>query len=493
VVLLDPLGVVLESLSNYFEPTFLAFTLVIGYLWFFLFFFKTKHWDDLGWGERFFFGLIIGAFLVFILALIELPFMIALIAIYTEEAVDIVSYLVPIGTILFLAFLRDGLQAPLASIKAYNYLSRLLEKHRTYWPYLLLIFSVVTYFGIGWNNVFFSETTRYLWLGFIILMNFSFCLGYFCVVTLVTQLSCSYSKKYRMDLLGIVFKFCFFSFWKSTKKEYRLRKITRNQGKKVSFFRNKLINNDFLHKALIIGFMSAVLVMADGAFHLVSPSIPLVETQYTDDRIEVFRYYGEEIVYTVKVSKTYWVNLPFILVRNLNLSIPNPSNFSIYDRSKRLSWGKQHYGMDIEVGTSLAYSLKTDKKGEIESINVMPINTSQNNQQSFITLSYRDKIDLDLITTTEPRQESLANGSILVTASVIISNTQPTRLRSEDFAIMRVEDYGNLTSLELFQNGTKNPSPWYFVKDGWLWISLSVNPYSSQNLTISTIFEEAAE
>jgi hypothetical protein len=43
---MDPLGTILEAFANYFTPTFLAVALVIGYLMFFLFFYKTEYWDS---------------------------------------------------------------------------------------------------------------------------------------------------------------------------------------------------------------------------------------------------------------------------------------------------------------------------------------------------------------------------------------------------------------------------------------------------------------
>lgn len=51
---MDPLEILLEGLLGYFTPTFLAFTLVIGYLWFFIFYFGSKYWKSLEWPESFF-------------------------------------------------------------------------------------------------------------------------------------------------------------------------------------------------------------------------------------------------------------------------------------------------------------------------------------------------------------------------------------------------------------------------------------------------------
>ena len=494
---MDWLGAIFEALVGYFGPAYLAFTLVMGYLWFFLFFFKTEHWDKLEWAERFFFGFLIGLFSMAVFALITGSLIFFLVAIYAEHLVASILYLVPICFTIFLAFFRGSLETPLSSEKAKDYLLKFLKNHRSYWPYILVTFSATTYFGLGWNNSFFNEASRSLWLGFIIAMNFL--IFFFCmaITWFVTQLSClpfmPPSPENVFGLLVTIFKFLFLSFWKrdipancrGAKKRKRHSRTTLFLKGGVSF-----LSNDFFHKVLLVVFLSIVIVLADSAFHLFSPAMEVVETDYKSDEIEVFKYYYAPIVYTVEVVKTYWVSLPLFRIRNLNLSIPNPSNFSIYDGSGYLQWEKRPYSMFIEGDPSLSYTVITNSEREIESINIMPINVLQSGLRSFIVLTYRDKLGLELIKITEPQEENLGNGSILVTMSLIINNTDSRRLSSDEFALFSVADYGNLTSFQLFENGTKNPSQWEFISNQWVWISFRVNEHSFLNLTVSAVFEE---
>ena len=496
---MDWLGAIFEALVGYFGPAYLAFTLVMGYLWFFLFFFKTEHWDRLEWAERFFFGFLIGFFSMAAFALITGSLMVFLVAIYSEHFVASILYLAPICFTIFLAFFRGSLETPLGSEKAKDYLLKFLKNHRSYWPYLVVTFSVTTYFGLGWNNPFFNDASRSLWLGFTIFMHisiFSFCM---LITYFVTQLSClsfmPTSVENVMGLLAMIFKFLFLSFQKrdmhangtGAKKRKRHSRITMFLKGGVSF-----LNNDFFHKVLLVAFLSIVIVLADGAFHLFSPAMEVVETDCEAVKIEVFKYFQASMIYTTEVVKTYRVSLPLFPVRYLNLSISNPSNFSVYDGSKYLTWEERPYAMLIEADPSLSYTVVTNPEGKIESININtpPRNTLKTNHQSFITLTYKYQLSLELIKVTKPKEENLGNGSISVTMSLVVNNTESRPLSSDEFSLFEVGDYGNLTSFTLYKNGTKITSEANFIRDQWLWISFRVNEHSFLNLTVSAVFEE---
>jgi uncharacterized membrane protein len=108
---MDPLGTILEAFANYFTPPFLAIALVIGYLMFFLFFYKTEYWDSVDWMERFFFGFLVGMFSMIACNFVFLPLAFLLFSLYLEQWFTTAFYFIPIFLLVFLVFLRVELGA----------------------------------------------------------------------------------------------------------------------------------------------------------------------------------------------------------------------------------------------------------------------------------------------------------------------------------------------------------------------------------------------
>jgi len=251
------------------------------------------------------------------------------------------------------------------------------------------------------------------------------------------------------------------------------------------------LRNGFFHWFLLLILLTSAIMSFDSAFQLFSPSVQVVETSYENGQITVFRYFGASIFYNVQVVKTYWIKTPLVPIRGMNLSIQNPSNFSIYDGTKYMPWEQKPFAINVEADPTLAYTLLANSGGNVTSISVMPLNGSQVKPKSYIKLTYNDMLNYQFINTTEPDKENLGNGSIAVTMSLIINNTDSRRLYSDQFALFGVQDYGNMTSFAFLQNGTLNPSQWNNIMEQWLWTSFQVNPYSFVNFTISAVFEEA--
>jgi len=231
-------------------------------------------------------------------------------------------------------------------------------------------------------------------------------------------------------------------------------------------------------------------MLADSTFQLFCPSVQVVETIIEDDPITVFRYFGAPIFYNIEVVRMFWIKRPLFPIRGLNLSIPNPSNFSIYDGSKYLPWEMKPFAIDVEADSSLGFSLLADSAGNVTSISVMPLKESQVKPRSFIKLTYNDVLSLQSIKITEPNEMDLGNGSISVSMSLIINNTDSRRLHSSLFALFSVQHYGNMTSFTFLENGTIRPSQWKIVQEQWLWTSFYVSSRSFVNFTVSTVFEE---
>jgi len=252
-----------------------------------------------------------------------------------------------------------------------------------------------------------------------------------------------------------------------------------------------LLRNDFFDWLLLLILLTSAIMSFDGTFHLFSPSMQVVETSYENDQIAVSRYFDGSVFYNVKVIKTYWISLPVFPITGLNLSIPNPSNFSIYDSTKYLPGDSQLRAINVEADPTLAYAFLTNSDGNVTSISVMPLNGSAIKPRSSIKLSYNDMLDCQFISMTQPIQKDLGNGSTLVKISLIVNNTDSRRLYSDHFGLFSVQDYGNMSSFEFFENGTLNQSHWNYVSGQWLWTSLFVASHSFANFTVSAVFEEA--
>jgi hypothetical protein len=217
----EPLGMLWEAFLSYFTPPFLAAALVLGYVMFFLFFYKTEHWNSLDWTERFFFGFLVGIFSMIVCTFVSLPLAFLLFSLYMGAWFNTAFYLIPIFFLMFLVFLRIDLRAPLSSNRANRFLRAVLRTHRSYWPYFLITISAVAYFWLGWNNPFFESASSFLWLSFIITLNFTVFLT-FCVLTwFVVQLSSVSAKMSTMTVLTLpyeVLQFCFFSFLRKKRR-----------------------------------------------------------------------------------------------------------------------------------------------------------------------------------------------------------------------------------------------------------------------------------
>ncbi len=217
---MDPLGMIWEALVNYTTPLFLALSLIIGYLVFFLFFHRTEYWDSVDWAERFFFGFLVGIFSMIVCTFASVPLAFLLLALYLEQWFTPAFYFVPVFFLMFLVLFRVKLGVPLSSKRANEYLWAFLTSHRSYWPYLLMATSGVVYLWLGWDNPFFAGQSRSLWGGFLFVFNFAVFLTFVILTWFTVQLS---SVPTRTSLVTVVelpvevLKFYFFSFLRKKK------------------------------------------------------------------------------------------------------------------------------------------------------------------------------------------------------------------------------------------------------------------------------------
>jgi hypothetical protein len=486
-------------LLNYFTAPVLALTFLMGYLMFFLFFYRTVHWKNLDWADRGIFSFLIGLSTMIFLLFLEAQVYSLLSAFRMEQAFQGIFYIIPVCFLTFLIIRRMDLKAPLSSRKASKEISETLRKRRFHWPYLLMAFSLTAYLWLGWNNPFFAGSTKSSWGLFIFWFNIIAFFVFFILSWLIAQLSClpsGASSERFSRLTADVFKFCFSPVHskeplkkdQETHKPIEPKKEQRPRARQTLSHKLSFLRSDFLHKILIAVLLAAIIMMADGAFHLFTPSVQVIETYYADEsQITVSNGPGTSISYTVPVVKTYWISQPVFPIRYLNLSIPNPSNFSVYDGSKYPS----ERAINVEADPTLGYAFQTNSSGAITAIDVTPLNGSLAKPQSFIKLSYNDALSNQFITTTQPAQVNLENGSISVTMSIIINNTDSRSLYSNQFALFSVQNYGNMTSFAFFANGTLQPSHFNMVWDYWLWTAIFASPHSFVNLSVSTVFEEA--
>jgi hypothetical protein len=213
---------VFNALSNYFTVPFLASALIIGYLMFFLFYYKTDHWSTIDWSERFFFGFMIGMFAMAVCALVSIPLAFLLVALHVEDLFSQVFYMVPVVFLMVLLALRMDKGAPLSSKWINADFKSFLANHRFHWPWFLIVISIVAYLWLGWNNPFFDSASRSLWFNFIFTLNFTVFLT-LCMLIWFVILFSSIPNKVSwsmifMDLPFAVLKFYFLSPFLRKKK-----------------------------------------------------------------------------------------------------------------------------------------------------------------------------------------------------------------------------------------------------------------------------------
>lgn len=492
----DPLGTIIQALLGSFRPEFLAFVLILGYLIFFLYFYRTQHWQNLDWVERFFFGFLMGIFSVFILSTVVLPLAILFNALHLDSviSVDQLFYAVPICFLIFLIFLRIIFQSPLCSERVKGSFYGTLLRHRSYWPYLLIVSSVVSFFMLIVSNSSLSATSVVFWGAFVVALDF---FVPFCSVVMsfsVVQLS-SFSSKLEPDkIIDLVLKCHFLSFYRCKDRICILKTIEEEQKQSSSPKKKRKLprlNYDFLQWMTLVIILVMLIGVSDNTFHIFTPTVQASETRYVTNEIDFLRFQNGSIIYTVQVEKTYWISLPIILTRNLNLSIPNPSNLSIADTGG-LVWSSNQLQLDIASDKALSCSPAKDSDGRTRYLDLMALNSSlQVSDSPSVKLTYVNVLDLHLIDATEPLETHLDNGSIAVSVSLFFNNTEPWELVSqEQFPLFAVQRYGNITSFTLLENGTEQPSQFNPIWNDWCWSPpIYISPHATMNMSVSAIFE----
>jgi hypothetical protein len=257
------------------------------------------------------------------------------------------------------------------------------------------------------------------------------------------------------------------------------------KSKKLSQF-----NFDFLQRLLLVALLGVLLVASDMAFQIFTPTVQAIETRYLNSEINVFRFWNGSVMYTVSVEKTYWIGLPLILTRFLNLSLPDPSNLTVSEGS-RLIWSDNQLELNIAADNALLCVPIKNSAGKTEYLDLMPLNNSlQFKDNACVKLTYADVLDLNLIEVTNPVETHIDNDSIVVSTSLLINNTQPLTLVSNRFPLFQNRTYGNITAFTWLENGIEKQSHFYDVWNDWLWSPIYVSPNTFMNITVLATFEE---
>jgi hypothetical protein len=507
-VISDPLGTILQALLGSFDPVFLAFALITGYLTFFLFFYGTKKWKSIDWVERFFFGFLFGMFssLVFV-ACLYVPIVFILVTTYSENVANLALYAGPLLFLALLCGLRIYFKVPLCSPEIKNKFFAMQTNQRMYLPILLLIFSFVLIIGILLNNPFFSYFNTQVWLGFLFYLNFGL-FGY--VILMSTFLLCLASLSSDLHPLKFLFStmrwYCGFAngvqFYFETKNKSELQKIYDEQKKlsKKMSIRCRLSKSTKtpLFKAVIIAFLICILFISlDRSLGIVSPSIQIVDSTASSDPVyvEAYRYYNGSFIYLEKMTQTYWIRLPIISLRNFNLSVSNPSNLTSDDTENINTLYMSRVGVNVVCNNSFVYDLRNDGHVQVQSIDVMPVNSSsQSKATANITVAYYNKLDWNLIEISEPTENHLDNGSVLVSMSLSIDNPEQAQVSFQRLPIIPLyyfNDLGNITSFSWEVSGSQvGVSSDYQNSDSWIWSpSFNIFPSQVEHIDVKAVFE----
>jgi hypothetical protein len=417
-----------------------------------------------------------------------------------EGMINIIIYLPPVALTAYLLVLRANLDSPLCSEKAKDYFSTFLSTHRSYWPYFMMVSSAVG-FSCFWllyklGNPFLSDSVVSWWGQLLFLFSFMVIAGYLLILWSVVLMSSFSASVQPLELFSSILKSCFASFCKD---EVCILRIIETEKRSASLFTKKRklphVNYDFFQKLILISLLVILFMASDKALQIVNPAIQVISTEYTSTGINVVRFWNGSLLYTVQVEKTFWIGLPMMLTRNLNLTIQNPSNLSISRDSEFVSL---FYGdpreLKVYPDKALSYTPLTDTDGRTLYLEVMPLNSSLQVQSgSSVKLAYSDMLNINPIDISGPNETTLSNGSIAVVTSLLINNTEELGLYGGEFPLFRVSNYGNLTSYTSFVNGTEQPSPLLNTVDynNWLWFQniLSVPSKSTMNITVYASFQ----
>jgi hypothetical protein len=262
------------------------------------------------------------------------------------------------------------------------------------------------------------------------------------------------------EALLLAISSCFGSF---NKQKIDALKIIDEEKKYVGSSKKRRqprLNKDFFHKLLLLIMLVMVLVAFDRGFQLVTPSVSNIETPLNANQIVVYRFENGSLLYTIQVEKTYWINLPMIPIQALNLTIPNPSNFSLSQSDAVFGTNSGFGQLKTIFDNTVSVDSITNYEGKIESLNVMPLSSSIISEyQAPIRLSYSNVLDIQPIKISDPVETSLDNGSIEVTESLFINNTENIPITSQSFPLFQTWSYGNLTSYLCVINGVNQPLP----------------------------------
>lgn len=490
----------IQILLNYFSPLFLALNLAIGVVIFFVYFYGTKHWGKYGWDKRIIISLLLGFLFVGLLTAAFAPLSFLFQTLNAEGMVTVIIYLPPLVFLTYLVYLRGELgNSPLCSERAKDHFSRFLSMHRSYWPYFMMGASLVGFscfyvlFKLG--NPYLSDNVVFSWGQFLLWFNLAFVASYLLILWVVILMSSPSGKVEPFEIFGLILKSCFTSF---QKEEMCVLRMIEMEKERRSSRRWKLphINSDFFQKLILILLFVTLLFASDKAFQIVNPAVQALGTRYNTQYIgiAVLRFWNGSLLYTIQVEKTFWINLPMILTRNLNITIQNPSNLSISKDSALVS---VPYNNLLELtfypDKALSCTPITDPDGKTLYLEVMPMNSSLQVQNDVsIKLIYSDVLDIHPIDISGPDETRLSNGSIAVVTSLFINNTEEYELYGGWFPLFQTSAYGNLTSYASFVNGTEQPSTSFdSVKyDDWLWFQnpLSVPSKSTMNVTVAATF-----
>jgi hypothetical protein len=181
----------------------------------------------LDWVERFFFGFILGFFSVSVIDIAVFPLLFLLVAFHLENYIGSVFYVVPVFFLIFLITLRTSFQTPLCSDKMKTFFYSLFSRHRSYWPFLLIISSLTAFLALKWSNPFLSSNSVLLWGSFVITLNFSVIVSIAAISWLVVQTSALSSSKIEpFEVPALVFKCYFVSFFKR-----EARRVVTDRGR----------------------------------------------------------------------------------------------------------------------------------------------------------------------------------------------------------------------------------------------------------------------
>jgi len=343
MVNMDSFSIIWELLQKILGTETLILIIVTGYCIFFLLFYGTRHWgrNSLEWADRILLSIPIG-FLFWLSSLFPTTFIFNLLKeLQLTPDRGIIEFLYFTAYIACLTRYRVTIGMPLASKKALCEIINCAFKRSFSWAYIPIVPLLIFGYGFGNTNTFTATSSKQLW--FFVFPLLFFCSVYtielfFALVVVLIPLIIhrKIAEVEDVFLYRLLSPSCFitlicglFRLWHSFFNGH-IDEFVKNLISKPLMavkFMSRLISFSKAQILVLIVLFSFLVVLTDSIFVVVTPQVVSIEIKRTNGFDVVIKPPHSDESYLIRKTYVYTVILPRIPL--MNLTIVNPSNYSL--------------------------------------------------------------------------------------------------------------------------------------------------------------------